>query len=158
MVFNRATNSTAVDIYKTTISDQPQTDHHDQFLHLRHQRSKSLKKFQPAYDDRAISNRATFLQKDHISKQNISSTSSWIDGLLGGKSKQGVYTADFLDDNGTMISVRDGETAILNCSVYLRHNKTVRIYDQNKSFLVHRKFLTCFNISNTHSCLAHFIS
>ena len=127
MVFNRATNSTVADIYKTTISEKSQTDHHDQFLHLRHQRSKSLKKLRPAYDDRVISNRATFLQKDYISKQNISSTSSWIDGLLGGKSKQGVYTADFLDDNGTMISVRDGETAILNCSVYLRHNKTVRI-------------------------------
>ena len=125
MLFNRATNSTTVDIYKTTITDKTQTHPREEFAHLRHHRSKSSKKFQSPYDDRSISKRATFLQKDFISKQNISSTSSWIDGLLGGKSKQGVYTADFLDDNGTMISVRDGETAILNCSVYLRHNKTV---------------------------------
>jgi len=127
MLFNRATNSTAVDIYQKTISDKSQTHHNEEFSHLRHQRSKSLKKFQPPYNDRSVSKRATFLQKEFISKQNISSTSSWIDGLLGGKSKQGVYSADFLDDNGTMISVRDGETAILNCSVYLRHNKTVSI-------------------------------
>ena len=127
MLFNRATNSTAVDIYQKTIIDKSQTHHNVEFSHLRHQRSKSLKKFQSPYNDRSISKRATFLQKEFISKQNISSTSSWIDGLLGGKSKQGVYTADFLDDNGTMISVRDGETAILNCSVYLRHNKTVSI-------------------------------
>ena len=127
MIFNRATNSTTVDIYKTTITDKSQTHPHEKFAHLRHQRSKLSKKLQHPYDDRSISKRATFLQKELISKQNISSTSSWIDGLLGGKSKQGVYTADFLDDNGTMISVRDGETAILNCSVYLRHNKTVCI-------------------------------
>ena len=127
MIFNRATNSTTVDIYKTTITDKSQTYPREEFAHLRHQRSKLSKKLQHPYDDRSISKRATFLQKELISKQNISSTSSWIDGLLGGKSKQGVYTADFLDDNGTMISVRDGETAILNCSVYLRHNKTVCI-------------------------------
>ena len=127
MLFNRATNSTAVDIYQKTITDKSQTHHNEEFSHLRHQRSKSLKKFQPPYNDRSVSKRATFLQKEFISKQNISSTSSWIDGLLGGKSKQGVYSADFLDDNGTTISVRDGETAILNCSVYLRHNKTVSI-------------------------------
>ena len=127
MIFNRATNSTTVDIYKTTITDKSQTHPHEGFAHLRHQRSKLSKKLQHPYDDRSISKRATFLQKEFISKQNISSTSSWIDGLLGGKSKQGVYTADFLDDNGTMISVRDGERAILNCSVYLRHNKTVCI-------------------------------
>ena len=127
MIFNRATNSTTVDIYKTTITDKSQNHPHEGFAHLRHQRSKLSKKLQHPYDDRSISKRATFLQKEFISKQNISSTSSWIDGLLGGKSKQGVYTADFLDDNGTMISVRDGERAILNCSVYLRHNKTVCI-------------------------------
>ena len=126
MLFNRATN-TAVDIVEKSVTDKSQTHHNEEFSHLRHQHGKSLKKFQPPYNDRSISKRATFLQKEFISKQNISSTSSWIDGLLGGKSKQGVYTADFLDDNGTMISVRDGETAILNCSVYLRHNKTVCI-------------------------------
>ena len=139
MIFNKAMNSTAVDIYQTTIADKSQTRHHEEFALLRHQRSKSLQKFQPPYNDRSISKRATFLQKDILSNQNISSTSSWIDGLLGGKSKQGVYTADFLDDNGTMISVRDGETAILNCSVYLRHNKTVSI-SCPKSFFGHRKF------------------
>ena len=123
MLLNRATNSTAVDIFNKIYNDKVHPQ--EKFLHIRHENGKS-KRLKLPYD-RSISKRATFLQKDFISKQNISSTSSWIDGLLGGKSKQGVYTADFLDDNGTMISVRDGETAILNCSVYLRHNKTVCI-------------------------------
>ena len=51
----------------------------------------------------------------------------WVDGLLGGKSKHGVYTADFLDENGTTVAVRDGDTAILDCNVYLRHDKTVSL-------------------------------
>jgi len=52
--------------------------------------------------------------------------SEWVlDALLGGKSKVGVFTADFLDENGTTVSVRDGHSTILNCNVYLRHDKTV---------------------------------
>ena len=51
---------------------------------------------------------------------------SWVDDILqGGSSLRGVFTADFEEDNGTVVSVRDGETAVLNCRVYLRHNKTV---------------------------------
>ena len=42
-----------------------------------------------------------------------------------GASKEGVFTADFLSPNGTTVSVRDGGTAILDCRVYLRHDKTV---------------------------------
>ena len=55
-----------------------------------------------------------------------SSRSDWVlDSLLGGKSKQGVFTADFLDENGTTVTVRDGDSTLLNCNVYLRHDKTV---------------------------------
>ena len=54
--------------------------------------------------------------------------SDWVlDSLLGGKSKQGVFTADFLDENGTTVTVRDGDSTLLNCNVYLRHDKTVRL-------------------------------
>ena len=41
------------------------------------------------------------------------------------KLQVGVFTADFLDENGTTVSVRDGHSTILNCNVYLRHDKTV---------------------------------
>ena len=44
-----------------------------------------------------------------------------------GASKEGVFTADFLSPNGTTVTVRDGGTALLDCRVYLRHDKTVRM-------------------------------
>jgi hypothetical protein len=49
---------------------------------------------------------------------------AWLAKLLG-KSKQGVYEADFEDENGTTINVRDGNSVLLNCRVYLIHDKTV---------------------------------
>ena len=49
----------------------------------------------------------------------------WLDSVLGGESKEGVFTADFLSPNGTTVTVRDGGTALLDCRVYLRHDKTV---------------------------------
>jgi hypothetical protein len=42
-----------------------------------------------------------------------------------GNSKKGVFTADFEEINGTTVEVRDGTAAMLNCRVYLRHDKTV---------------------------------
>ena len=48
----------------------------------------------------------------------------WLESVLGA-SKEGVFTADFLSKNGTTVSVRDGGTAVLDCRVYLRHDKTV---------------------------------
>ena len=48
----------------------------------------------------------------------------WLESVLGA-SKEGVFTADFLSKNGTTVSVRDGGTALLDCRVYLRHDKTV---------------------------------
>ena len=124
MLLNRATNSTAVDIYNKIYNDKSQAHsrHMDEFPHLRHHHGKS-KGFKLTFD-RSISKRGVFTKHEE-SISNHTSSSSWIDGLLGGKSKQGVFTADFLDDNGTTISVRDGEMAMLNCSVYLRHDKTV---------------------------------
>ena len=74
--------------------------------------------------------RSAFMHTEE-SAFNHTSSPSWIDGLLRGKSKQGVFTADFLDENDTTLAVRDGETALLNCSVYLRHDKTVTINRPN---------------------------
>ena len=48
-----------------------------------------------------------------------------LDKLLRDNSKQGVFEADFESENGTTISVRDGRSVILNCKVYLIHDKTV---------------------------------
>jgi hypothetical protein len=124
MLHNRATNSTAVDIYKKLYSDKSQSFSQHEFAHIKpHSKSKRIKLL--PYD-RSISKRGAFIHEEESISKNTSS-SSWIDGLLGGKSKHGVFTADFLDDNGTVVTVRDGEVAMLNCSVYLRHNKTVII-------------------------------
>lgn len=41
------------------------------------------------------------------------------------KSKQGVFSADFEDKNGTRINVRDGETASMDCRVFLKQDKTI---------------------------------
>jgi hypothetical protein len=58
-------------------------------------------------------------------KEEGSTDDSWIDSVLG-SSKEGVFTADFDETNGTTVEVRDGESTMLNCRVYLRHDKTVR--------------------------------
>ena len=50
-----------------------------------------------------------------------------LDKPLRDKSKQGVFEADFESENGTTISVRDGGSVILNCKVYLIHDKTVSL-------------------------------
>ena len=47
----------------------------------------------------------------------------WIDSLKADKA--GVFTADFEEENGTVVEVRDGTDAVLDCRVYLRHDKTV---------------------------------
>ena len=49
----------------------------------------------------------------------------WIDSLKADKA--GVFTADFEEENGTVVEVRDGTDAVLDCRVYLRHDKTVSI-------------------------------
>ena len=123
MLLNRATNSTAVDIFNKIYNDKVHPQ--EKFLHIRHENGKS-KGLKLPYD-RSISKRSGSFIHDESSITKNNSSSSWIDGLLGGKSKHGVFTADFLDENGTTVTVRDGEMAMLNCSVYLRHNKTVSI-------------------------------
>ncbi|XP_059089430.1 uncharacterized protein LOC131885416 isoform X2 [Tigriopus californicus] len=45
----------------------------------------------------------------------------WMSSL---SNKEGTFTADFEEENGTTIAVRDGTKAVLNCRVYLRHDKT----------------------------------
>ena len=54
-----------------------------------------------------------------------SSTDSWLDSVLG-QSKQGVFSADFEDDNNTWVELGDGENMTLDCRVFLKQEKTVR--------------------------------
>ena len=51
-----------------------------------------------------------------------------LEKLLRDKSKHGVFEADFENQNGTTVTVRDGDSVILNCRVYLLHDKTVSTY------------------------------
>ena len=121
MLLNRATNSTE-DIYSKIYNDKAHYHHDEEYANIRHS-GKSRGSRIPF--GRSIARNEGI---HHVQEEStFNRTSSWIDGLLGGKSKQGVFTADFLDDNGTVLTVRDGETALLNCSIYLRHNKTVMI-------------------------------
>lgn len=62
-----------------------------------------------------------------VSASSVSSSSlkdAFLDKVLTDKS--GVFTADFDEANGTEITVRDGTSALLDCKVYLRHDKTVK--------------------------------
>ncbi len=53
------------------------------------------------------------------------SNEEWLDQLL--EPKTGVFEADFEEENGTTVTVRDGKSALLNCRVYLLHDKTVSV-------------------------------
>ena len=49
----------------------------------------------------------------------------WLDSVLG-QSKQGVFSADFEDDNNTWVELGDGENMTLDCRVFLKQDKTVK--------------------------------
>ena len=51
-----------------------------------------------------------------------------LEKLLQDKSKHGVFEADFENQNGTTVTVRDGDSVILGCRVYLLHDKTVSTF------------------------------
>ena len=95
-----------------------------------------------------------FQMQQGLNVTSVGGGSDWVlDSLLGGKSKQGVFTADFLDENGTTVTVRDGDSTLLNCNVYLRHNKTVNhipgvlraVQTDPFPFLIHEaRILNCF--------------
>ena len=55
----------------------------------------------------------------------FSTTNSWIDLL--GLVKQGVSTVGFESQNNTMVELRDGNKLVLDCKVFLKHDKTVRL-------------------------------
>ena len=50
-----------------------------------------------------------------------------LDQFLQDKSKKGVFEADFENPNNTIVTVRDGDSVVLNCRVYLLHDKTVSL-------------------------------
>lgn len=54
-----------------------------------------------------------------------SSTDSWLDSVLG-QSRQGIFSADFEDDNNTWVELGDGENMTLDCRVFLKQDKTVK--------------------------------
>ena len=58
---------------------------------------------------------------------NISSktaSESWLDSVLG-QTRQGVFSADFEDENNTWVELGDGENMTLDCRVFLKQDKTV---------------------------------
>ena len=42
-----------------------------------------------------------------------------------GRSKHGVFTADFEGENNTVVELEDGDNILLDCKVFLRKEKTV---------------------------------
>ena len=46
---------------------------------------------------------------------------SWLDSW----SKQGVFSADFEDENNTQVQLGDGDNMTLDCRVFLKQEKTV---------------------------------
>ena len=69
---------------------------------------------------------------------NLSSKSashSWLDSVLG-QTRQGVFSADFEDDNNTWVELGDGDNMTLDCRVFLKQDKTVVTGDHSlKHFL-----------------------
>ena len=59
----------------------------------------------------------------NLSSKTVSD--SWLDSVLG-QSKQGVFSADFEDDNNTWVELGDGENMTLDCRVFLKQDKTVK--------------------------------
>ena len=50
--------------------------------------------------------------------------SSWLDTVLG-QSKQGIFSADFEEENNTWVELGDGDNITLDCRVFLKQEKTV---------------------------------
>ncbi len=63
---------------------------------------------------------ASWKKRNDILEDDLS-----LEKLMQDKSKHGVFEADFENQNGTTINVRDGDSVLLNCRVYLLHDKTV---------------------------------
>ena len=61
-------------------------------------------------------------------QSSVSSTDltdpSWLDSVLG-QSKQGVFSADFEEENNTWVELGDGDNITLDCRVFLKQEKTV---------------------------------
>ena len=76
-----------------------------------------------------------------------------LEKLLQDKSKHGVFEADFENQNGTTVTVRDGDSVVLGCRVYLLHDKTVstlHIHFFPKDFL--------FKYERTYAIFAYKVS
>ena len=58
-----------------------------------------------------------------------------LEKLLRDESKHGVFEADFENRNGTTVTVRDGDSVLLNCRVYLLHDKTVSKHEMGKGMI-----------------------
>ena len=57
----------------------------------------------------------------------VTADSSWLDNVLG-QSKQGVFSADFEEENNTWVELGDGDNMTLDCRVFLKQEKTVNVY------------------------------
>lgn len=58
-----------------------------------------------------------------------------LEKVMKDKSKQGIFEADFENSsNATTVTVRDGDSVLLNCRVYLLHDKTVSTAHNTATF------------------------
>ena len=61
-----------------------------------------------------------------MSTMSTNSPLTWLDSVLG-KPSQGLFRADFEGLNNTVVEVGDGDNAMLDCRVFLKQEKTVRL-------------------------------
>ena len=64
---------------------------------------------------------------------------SWLDSVLG-QSKQGTAVG-FEGENNTVVELGDGDSAMLDCRVFLRQEKTVRLFYTFKFLLFVLRYL-----------------
>ena len=68
-------------------------------------------------------------QGDPQSSVSSTAQTDWLDSVLG-QSKQGIFSADFEEENNTWVELGDGDNITLDCRVFLKQEKTVgTIYD-----------------------------
>ena len=64
-------------------------------------------------------------QGDPQSSVSSTAQTDWLDSVLG-QSKQGIFSADFEEENNTWVELGDGDNITLDCRVFLKQEKTVR--------------------------------
>ena len=74
-------------------------------------------------------------QGDPQSSVSSTAQTDWLDSVLG-QSKQGIFSADFEEENNTWVERGDGDNITLDCRVFLKQEKTVGIICASLTFAV----------------------